>query len=98
MHIAYDGGTMKKGIVLIGGSEVGKEKALWAKEESLAVILVDIDPLAPAVLYANFFINRHQASCDQMLRLIDLAQKKVNQFCGLALEPEVLIWGQGEDN
>jgi UDP-N-acetylmuramate dehydrogenase len=51
-----------------------------------------------STIHANFFINRHQASCDQILRLMDLAQKKVNQFCGLALEPEVIIWGQSEDD
>lgn len=51
-----------------------------------------------STIHANFFINRHQASCDQILRLMDLAQKKVYQFCGLALEPEVLIWGQSEDD
>ena len=51
-----------------------------------------------STIHANFFINRHQASCDQILRLMDLAQKKVHQFCGVSLEPEVLIWGQGEDD
>lgn len=49
-------------------------------------------------LHANFFINRHRASCDQVLRLMDLVRKKVCQFCGLALEPEVLVWGISEDD
>ncbi len=51
-----------------------------------------------STIHANFFINQHQASCDQILRLMNLAQKKVHQFCGLALEPEVLIWGQSDDD
>ena len=51
-----------------------------------------------STIHANFFINRHQASCDQILRLMDLARKKGHQFCGLALEREVLIWGQSEDD
>jgi UDP-N-acetylmuramate dehydrogenase len=47
-----------------------------------------------SILHANFIINRHQASCAEVLYLMDLVQKKVYQFCGIVLEPEVLVAGE----
>ncbi len=42
--------------------------------------------------HANFFINRHQATADDLLALIDYVRDRVRQAFGFALEEEVIVW------
>jgi UDP-N-acetylmuramate dehydrogenase len=42
--------------------------------------------------HANFFVNAGQASCDDMLSLIDQVRGRVNKSFGVDLENEVILW------
>lgn len=48
-----------------------------------------------STIHANFIINREGASCSDVLRLIDIVREKVYQSCGLILETEVVLVGEG---
>ncbi|MBI2956622.1 MAG: UDP-N-acetylmuramate dehydrogenase [Acidobacteria bacterium] len=42
--------------------------------------------------HANFFVNRFQATADDLLRLIDYVKERIRQAFGYELEEEVIIW------
>jgi len=42
--------------------------------------------------HANFFINAGNASCADMLRLIDDVRERVRTAYGIVLENEVIVW------
>jgi UDP-N-acetylmuramate dehydrogenase len=42
--------------------------------------------------HANFFINAGNASCADMLRLIDDVRERVHSAYGVELENEVIVW------
>ena len=42
--------------------------------------------------HANFFVNAGNASCAEMLALIDDVRERVNAANGIELETEVIIW------
>ena len=42
--------------------------------------------------HANFFVNRHGATADDLLRLIDDVRERVRQAFGHVLEEEVIVW------
>ncbi len=42
--------------------------------------------------HANFFVNRFQATADDLLRLIDYVKDRIRQTFGFELEEEVVIW------
>jgi len=42
--------------------------------------------------HANFFVNSGQATCAEMLRLIDDVRARVHEKFGVELENEVIIW------
>jgi len=42
--------------------------------------------------HANFFVNRHGATADDLLRLIDDVRERVRQAFGYELEEEVIVW------
>jgi UDP-N-acetylmuramate dehydrogenase len=42
--------------------------------------------------HANFFVNAGQASCDDMLRLIDQVRERVKENFAVDLENEVILW------
>jgi UDP-N-acetylmuramate dehydrogenase len=42
--------------------------------------------------HANFFVNTDNASCSDMLRLIDDVRDRVHKSCGVELENEVILW------
>ena len=42
--------------------------------------------------HANFFINTGQASCSDMLKLIDDVRERVHGAYGIMLENEVIVW------
>jgi UDP-N-acetylmuramate dehydrogenase len=42
--------------------------------------------------HANFFVNVGQASCADMLRLIELVRERVYRTYGIELEEEVILW------
>lgn len=42
--------------------------------------------------HANFFVNRHGASAEDLLRLIDDVRGRVRQAFGYELEEEVILW------
>lgn len=45
-------------------------------------------------IHANFIINKNQASCAEVLHLMDMVQRRVHQSSGVLLEPEVLVVGE----
>lgn len=45
--------------------------------------------------HANFFINLGQATCAEMLRLIDEVRQRVEKVYGVELEEEVIVWANG---
>jgi UDP-N-acetylmuramate dehydrogenase len=42
--------------------------------------------------HANFFVNVGNASCSDMLKLIDDVRDRVHTSCGVELENEVILW------
>jgi len=42
--------------------------------------------------HANFFVNRANASCSDMLKLIDDVRERVATAYGMELENEVIVW------
>ena len=42
--------------------------------------------------HANFFVNIEQATCEQMLALIEDVRERVRRSFGFALENEVIVW------
>lgn len=42
--------------------------------------------------HANFFVNRFQATADDLFRLIDFVKERIRQAFGYELEEEVLVW------
>ncbi|MGB9068522.1 MAG: hypothetical protein WCC21_08120, partial [Candidatus Acidiferrales bacterium] len=42
--------------------------------------------------HANFFVNAGNASCSDMLQLIDDVRDRVHKSCGVELENEVILW------
>jgi UDP-N-acetylmuramate dehydrogenase len=42
--------------------------------------------------HANFFVNAGNASCDDMLRLVDDVRQRVKKAFGFDLENEVIFW------
>ncbi|MGA2718521.1 MAG: UDP-N-acetylmuramate dehydrogenase, partial [Candidatus Acidiferrales bacterium] len=42
--------------------------------------------------HANFFVNAGQASCSDMLKLIDDVRERVRAAYGMELENEVIVW------
>jgi UDP-N-acetylmuramate dehydrogenase len=42
--------------------------------------------------HANFFVNAGNASCSDMLKLIDDVRDRVHTSCGVELENEVILW------
>jgi UDP-N-acetylmuramate dehydrogenase len=42
--------------------------------------------------HANFFVNTDNASCSDMLKLIDDVRDRVHKSCGVELENEVILW------
>ncbi len=42
--------------------------------------------------HANFFVNAANASCEDMLKLIDDVRERVRQAYGVELENEVIVW------
>jgi UDP-N-acetylmuramate dehydrogenase len=42
--------------------------------------------------HANFFVNRFQATADDLLRLIEFVKERIRQAFGYELEEEVVIW------
>jgi UDP-N-acetylmuramate dehydrogenase len=42
--------------------------------------------------HANFFVNTGNASCSDMLKLIDEVRERVHRACGVELENEVILW------
>ncbi|MFQ5694728.1 MAG: UDP-N-acetylmuramate dehydrogenase [Terriglobia bacterium] len=42
--------------------------------------------------HANFFVNRFQASADDLLRLIDEVKQRIKKAFGHDLEEEVIVW------
>jgi len=42
--------------------------------------------------HANFFVNAGQASCSDMLKLIDDVRERVRAAYGIELENEVIVW------
>jgi UDP-N-acetylmuramate dehydrogenase len=42
--------------------------------------------------HANFFVNTDNASCSDMLKLIDEVRDRVHKSCGVELENEVILW------
>src|ERR1700691_3805930 len=42
--------------------------------------------------HANFFVNTDNASCSDMLKLIDDVRDRVHKSCGVELENEVIVW------
>jgi UDP-N-acetylmuramate dehydrogenase len=42
--------------------------------------------------HANFFVNTGNASCADMLKLIDDVRERVQASCGVELENEVILW------
>jgi UDP-N-acetylmuramate dehydrogenase len=42
--------------------------------------------------HANFFVNAGQASCSDMLKLIDDVRERVRSAYGIELENEVIVW------
>ena len=42
--------------------------------------------------HANFFVNTGNASCSDMLKLIDDVRDRVHKSCGVELENEVILW------
>ena len=42
--------------------------------------------------HANFFVNADNASCSDMLKLIDDVRDRVHKSCGVELENEVILW------
>jgi UDP-N-acetylmuramate dehydrogenase len=47
-----------------------------------------------SVKHAGFIVNNGKASCDDVLQLIAAVQKRVFDYAGIRLEPEVLIIGE----
>jgi UDP-N-acetylmuramate dehydrogenase len=42
--------------------------------------------------HANFFVNDANASCADMLKLIEDVRKRVRKAYGVELENEVIVW------
>lgn len=42
--------------------------------------------------HANFFVNRYQATADDLLGLIDFVKQRIRQAFGYELEEEVIVW------
>ena len=42
--------------------------------------------------HANFFVNRFQATADDLLGLIDFVRQRIRQAFGYELEEEVIVW------
>jgi UDP-N-acetylmuramate dehydrogenase len=42
--------------------------------------------------HANFFVNRFQATADDLLRLIEYVKERIRQAFGYELEEEVILW------
>ncbi len=42
--------------------------------------------------HGNFFVNRYQATADDLLRLIDYVRGRIRQAYGFELEEEVIVW------
>jgi len=42
--------------------------------------------------HANFFVNRFQATAEDLLRLIEFVKERIRQAFGCELEEEVIIW------
>ena len=42
--------------------------------------------------HANFFVNRFQATADDLLHLIDFVKQRIRQAFGYDLEEEVILW------
>ena len=42
--------------------------------------------------HANFFVNRFQATADDLLRLMDNVKQRIRQAFGYELEEEVIVW------
>jgi UDP-N-acetylmuramate dehydrogenase len=42
--------------------------------------------------HANFFVNAGNASCSDMLKLIDDVRERVRGTYGVQLENEVIVW------
>lgn len=42
--------------------------------------------------HGNFFVNRFQATADDLLRLIDFVRQRIRQAFGYELEEEVIVW------
>jgi len=42
--------------------------------------------------HANFFVNKGNASCSEMLQLIDDVRERVRKAYGVDLENEVIVW------
>lgn len=47
--------------------------------------------------HANFFINRFQATADDLVRLIDFIKQRIHQAFGYELEEEVIVWSDESD-
>jgi UDP-N-acetylmuramate dehydrogenase len=42
--------------------------------------------------HANFFVNRYQATADDLLRLVDFVKQRIREAFGHELEEEVILW------
>ncbi|MFQ5723299.1 MAG: UDP-N-acetylmuramate dehydrogenase [Terriglobia bacterium] len=42
--------------------------------------------------HANFFVNRFQATADDLLRLIEFVRRRIREAFGYELEEEVIVW------
>ena len=42
--------------------------------------------------HANFFVNAANATCSDMLKLIDDVRERVRTAYGIVLENEVIVW------
>jgi len=42
--------------------------------------------------HANFFVNRFQATADDLLRLVDYVKEQIQKTFGYELEEEVIVW------
>lgn len=42
--------------------------------------------------HANFFVNRFQATADDLFRLIEFVRKRIREVFGYDLEEEVIVW------
>jgi UDP-N-acetylmuramate dehydrogenase len=45
--------------------------------------------------HANFIVNLGGATCDQVLSLMEHVQRRVQRHCGVALQPELRLLGEG---